>query len=378
MISPSPGEILVAVVVPAYNSGRTLADTLESAIAQTHRALDIVVVNDGSTDGTQEIAESFARRDSRVRVISVPNGGVARARNAGIAATRADYIAPLDSDDLWHPEKIARQLAAMLAGGSEIGFVYSPHRVIDEEGRVLYSSPVGPIEGWAFMRHLAVNFVSSGSSLLLRREAFEQVGGYDPTLRDQGKQGTEDYLLQLMIARTWRVAVVPDYLIAYRRGTGGMSSDPVRMATSRLACLEIVSRKYPDTPKWLLDQTAARAMTVILIYRLRQGQFGAAFAALRSAAVKAPLATIAQALHMAWRWFLKILRASELRRADRAGRLRRFRDIRPEQFHRPLAGPYLVRQLRLAALLEGPHADRSVPAGTDVLLSTGESAQSAD
>lgn len=363
-ISRTPGDMPVAVVIPAYNAERTLAETLASALAQTHAALEVIVVNDGSTDGTLEIAESFARSDSRVRVITLPNGGVARARNAGIAATRAEYIAPLDADDLWHPERIARHLAAMQAGGDDIGFVYSPHRVIDAEGRIVASSPVSPIEGWAFMRHLAVNFVSSGSSLLLRRAAVEEVGGYDPALRDAGKQGTEDYLLQLMIARNWRVAVVPDYLIAYRREIGGMSSDPVRMATSRLACLDIVFRKYPDTPRWLLDNATARAMTVIFVHRLRRGEFRSALAALREAMGRALPTTVAQTVFIARRWITNMLRDVSLRRADRAGTSRSFWAIEPEDRRRPLAGPYLIRQLKFAELLEGPYAGKPVTACT--------------
>lgn len=368
-VTGSPGAVPVAVVIPAYNAGRTLPETLESVLAQTHRALEIVVVNDGSTDATPEIAERFARRDSRVRVVSVPNGGVARARNAGIAATRAEYIAPLDADDLWHPEKIARQLAAMLAGGEDVGFVYSPHRVIDAEGRVISSSPVGPIEGWAFMRHLAVNFVSSGSSLLLRREAVEQAGGYDPTLRDIGREGTEDYLIQLMIARKWRVTVVPDYLIAYRRGTAGMSADPVRMAASRLACLDIVASRYADTPRWLLDNAAARAKTTIFICMLRRGRIREAFAALRGAMGKAPRSALAEAGHVARRRLTNILRNAALRRADRAGASRDFRMLHPEERRRPLAGLYLTRQLRIAALLEGPYVGGPATAGPPAVRS---------
>ena len=124
------------MIIPAYNASATLAETIASVTAQTHRPLDIVIVDDGSTDNTGEIAEAFRKRDSRIRLITTPNQGVAQARNTGIAATTADFVAPIDADDLWHPEKISRQLSTMQAAGADTGFVYAPHRVVDRHGRV--------------------------------------------------------------------------------------------------------------------------------------------------------------------------------------------------------------------------------------------------
>ena len=196
----------VAVVIPAYNAEETLAETLESVLAQTHTALDVVVVDDGSTDDTRQIAETFAQRDPRVRVLSRPNGGVARARNTGIAATTAEFVAPVDADDLWHPKKIARQLAVMRAGGPELGFVYTPFRNIDKQSRVIGNSGIGPFHGWVYLRLILLNFVGNGSSLLIRRVVLEDVGGYDLTLHEQGLQGAEDWLIQLLIARDSAIA----------------------------------------------------------------------------------------------------------------------------------------------------------------------------
>ena len=114
-------ETPIAVVVPAYNAARTLARTLESALNQTHRALEVLVVDDGSSDGTAALAREFSERDSRLRVIVQPNGGVARARNRGIQEARAKYVAPLDADDLWHPTKLAKQLAVLSAAPAGTG-----------------------------------------------------------------------------------------------------------------------------------------------------------------------------------------------------------------------------------------------------------------
>jgi hypothetical protein len=250
---------LVSVIIPAYNAASTLGETLDSVRRQTHRRLEIIVVDDGSQDRTAEIAEAHAAEDGRIRLIRKENGGVARARNAGAAASRADYLAPVDADDLWHPDKIARQLAALHAAGPEAGYAYTLCRHIDEAGRVIRDAG-SRTDGAAFLRSVLGNFVGNGSSLLIRRVAFESVAGYDPGLRDAGLQGCEDYLLQMLIARHWRVVCVPAYLTGYRRLDGGMSYDRVRMARSQCAAFDIVARRVPEAPAEVLNATRAKTL----------------------------------------------------------------------------------------------------------------------
>ena len=115
---------LVSVIIPAFNAGESLRETLESAARQSWQHLEIIIVDDGSTDQTARIAADFCAADERAKLISQSNHGVSAARNRGIAETRGAWIAPLDADDLWHPEKVERQLAAARAnpdaGGSFI------------------------------------------------------------------------------------------------------------------------------------------------------------------------------------------------------------------------------------------------------------------
>ena len=106
---------LVSVVIAAHNAAPYVASTLASACAQTYRALEVVVVNDGSTDSTADVVCGFAEADSRIRLLCQENKGVASARNLGIEAARGAFIAPLDADDVWYADKIARQLEVMLA-----------------------------------------------------------------------------------------------------------------------------------------------------------------------------------------------------------------------------------------------------------------------
>ena len=213
MIDGSP---LVSVVVPAFNAAKTISDTLRSISQQTYAALEIVVVDDGSTDETAEIARHHGETDSRVRVITKLNGGVASARNAGIHCTTGAFVAFIDADDLWHPTKIAKQLKVLLAGGPDMALVYAPFRLIDADGRVLASPHKYGVNGWVIHRHFYSNFVGNGSALLVRRSVLEEFGGFDSCLLQQGAEGCEDLLLQLRIATRYRFGEVSEYLVGYR------------------------------------------------------------------------------------------------------------------------------------------------------------------
>jgi GT2 family glycosyltransferase len=239
---------MVSVVVPAWNAAPTIAETLESAMRQTYRQLDIIVVDDGSHDETAEIVSIAMQRDPRIRLIKQRNAGVASARNTGIAAAKGDFIAPLDADDLWHPTKIEKQLAAMLAGGPETGLVYSPYRFIDSRGLVIRSSPLWNADGWILCQHIYVNVVGNGSGALMRKSAILQAGGYDSTLRDAGFEGCEDLLLQLRIASRCRFALVPEALVGYRVTSQSMSARWEQMLQSEHLALALVRDEVARVP----------------------------------------------------------------------------------------------------------------------------------
>lgn len=249
---------LISVVVPAYNAAPTITETLYSACAQTHGKLEIIVVDDGSDDATAAIVRRLAAKDGRIRLIQTPNRGVAAARNQGIKEARADYIAMLDADDLWHPTKLRKQMEVMLGSPVQPGFVYCLYRSIDAEGHVTHSAPAVACRGNVLTRHVYVNFVGNGSSLLLRRAAIEAVGGYDPGLRQRGAEGCEDLLLQLKIASLFNVDFIPEYLVAYRQHQAMMSFDQHRMLKSRIAALALVREFAPHVPgyvfRWSLAQ----------------------------------------------------------------------------------------------------------------------------
>jgi len=226
------GGPAVSVVVPAFNAAATIEETLQSVSQQTYRNLEVIVVDDGSSDETAALVRRRGARDPRFRVISQPNGGVASARNAGVRASRGEFVAFIDADDLWHPTKIAKQLAALLSAGPETALVYSPFRVIDAAGNVIGSPHKYGVNGWVLHRHFHTNLVGNGSALLIRKRVLEEFGGFDTWLRSQGAEGCEDLLLQLRIAEHYRFGEVSEYLIGYRRLPGNMSSNVDQMIRS--------------------------------------------------------------------------------------------------------------------------------------------------
>jgi glycosyltransferase involved in cell wall biosynthesis len=242
---PGSGE-LVSVVIPAWNAAATIGETLDSVRAQTHQRLDIVVVDDGSTDRTLEIVRAHAAQDGRVRLLQQANAGVAAARNAGVAGALGEWIAPVDADDLWRPDKIERQLGALQRGGERVGLVYTWSMLIDEHSRILGRGPSGTAEGDAVRALCRSNIVGNGSSALMRRSAMQQAGGYDATLRQRRAQGCEDHKLYLAIAERWQFAVVPEYLTGYRQGSASMSSDVLQMWRSWQIVEAEVRQRHPQ------------------------------------------------------------------------------------------------------------------------------------
>ena len=208
----------ISVVMPAYNAAATLEASMRSALDQTHREVELLVVDDRSTDGSWELVQSLAREDARVVPIRQPrNGGVAAARNAGIEAATGRYIAFLDSDDRWYPDKLQVQLASMRAAGARVG--YTAYERVDQAGRRL--STVRPP---ARVRH---------ADMLLGNSIGNLTGMYERALGDMrfGRWGHEDYVFWLQVVRAAGEAVCADpdrVLASYLVRPGSLSANKFR------------------------------------------------------------------------------------------------------------------------------------------------------
>lgn len=237
---------LISVIVPAYNAAATLDETLHSVRGQTHADFEALVVDDGSADATPDLVEAHVAADPRVRLIRQANGGVARARNRGLAEARGRLVAPVDADDLWSPDKLAKQLAAYRAEREGVVLVYSWFNTIDEQGRILSGAYRPTEKGDVLRRMLRGNLIGNASTPLMRRDAVLAVGGYDPSLRDRRAQGCEDLLLYFRLAEQGRFGLVPEALVGYRWTAENMSSDGLQMMRSWALVADEMRSRHPD------------------------------------------------------------------------------------------------------------------------------------
>lgn len=262
---------LVSVVVPAFNAGSTIRESVNSALNQTYRNIEVIIVDDGSTDDTRAVASELSRRDARVRYVYKQNGGVASARNKGIAEARGDYIATLDADDLWYPTKLARQVERFDSKGPNTALVYAWCCWIDQDGNITGSAPPSRLEGSILPQMCLGNVVISGSNALIRRDALVAAGGFDESLRARGGQGCEDWKLYLRIAELYEIAMVPEHLIGYRISPGSMSDDLEQMMRSRRLVEAELLPSRPDLAKQFAQGklVLARALAVRAIDQRR-------------------------------------------------------------------------------------------------------------
>lgn len=199
----------IAVVIPAYNAEATLPDTLASVLAQTWTDFELIVVNDGSQDGTLALLEGVT--DPRLRILSQENGGPQASRNRGLAAVTSPYVAFLDADDLWAPEKLASQLGALEAHPTA-AVAYSWTDVIDGAGRVIERGDRTQAQGRVFKALLEHNFLGSGSNPLMRTAAIRAVGGFDRAI-----VAGQDWDMWLTLAAAYEFVGVPQVQVFYRK-----------------------------------------------------------------------------------------------------------------------------------------------------------------
>jgi len=207
-------------------------------LAQTYRNIEVLVVDDGSSDETFDIGSQYERRDSRVKALRQSNAGAAAARNLAISHARGEFIAPIDADDLWRPENLEKQMARMLSSDNSVGVVYSWSFDIDPDDALLGSFHAYNIEGDVYTTLLCHNFLGNASATLIRAACLKDVGCYSRDL----VQGCEDWELYLRIAAKYQYKVVPEFLVGYRKSLKSMSQICDAMAASHSSLLRCAER----------------------------------------------------------------------------------------------------------------------------------------
>jgi len=281
--------VRVSIIVPAFNAGAFIGETLESLSNQTFRDFEIIVVDDGSTDDTADQAERWAAAAplaGRVQLIRQANGGPSSARNSGIAAARGAYVGFLDADDRWHPTKIARQVALM-DDEDRLDLTCSWWRVIDEQGRDT-GRQGGPPSTRISLRDLVLdNIIGTTSNVIVRRRCLETVGDFEDSL-----SYCEDYDLWLRIAQSAaaNMACVIEPLVDRRVREAQLTKNWPRMDRGWREVMARFHQAGADLPAALLRQSEARHDRYIAYLAYEAGDFAAARRLMVQAWQKAALA----------------------------------------------------------------------------------------
>lgn len=231
----------VSVVIPAYNCASFIPETLESVFAQTYRDLEIILVDDGSTDDTQSVVAPYL---DRITCIRQKNGGLPAARNTGIRTAKGEFIALLDADDSWVADKLERQLPRF--GDAEVGIVYSDFSVRYADGRFQQSYLVNrPLasEGYVLENYIRSRFLFP-STMVIRQKCLEEFG-----LFDEEMLACEDIELFARICSRWKVARIDAPLTVRYEGTHNITSNSRKINQYTILALQKVLARQSDLPK---------------------------------------------------------------------------------------------------------------------------------
>ncbi|QWV95849.1 glycosyltransferase [Geomonas nitrogeniifigens] len=256
---------LVSIVTATYNMAQYLPLTVESVLGQTYQNLELIVVDDGSSDDTSEVMARFAA-EPRVRYIRLErNCGQTVAKNRGLSEVKGAFVAFVDADNLWKPNKLERQLPLFVAS-ERTGVVYSDAEYIDGSGAVLPYIERKYHDGDITAKLLLSNFVNFNSAVV-RKEVIDEVGGFDEALA----MGI-DWDLWLRISVRYRFRFLPEQTYSYRLWENQMSHQKVKRLKNAEKILEKFQRAYPDAvPAKTLDEAKALLYADYALLELKNG-----------------------------------------------------------------------------------------------------------
>lgn len=226
----------VSIIVPCYNQAHFLNDSLQSVLNQIFEAWECIIVNDGSPDNTEEVAQKWSAKDARFKYVKKPNGGLSSARNAGIAISRGDFILPLDADDLIHQDYLQKLLPVIENNDAiEVVSCYSIFFRDAIDNVVNTRKPTGT----TIDALLYENMIMATS--LYRKESWNRVGGYDESMKD----GFEDWDFWISILKDGaEFKIFPEFLFYYRKAAASMLTNTV--ANHLESVTKYIYKKHPE------------------------------------------------------------------------------------------------------------------------------------
>jgi len=237
---------LITVIIPVYNGEKTIRETIESVLNQTYSNFELLVINDESTDSTLDLLASI--QDPRLKVFSYINAGVSASRNRGLSHASGEFIAFLDADDLWTPDKLEAQVKA-LQQNPQAAVAYSWFDYIDESGQFLRNGCRTTTSGDLDQEFLISQFFNISSSLI-RTQALLEVGNFDESLTHG-----EDWDLFLRLAARYHFVAIPSVQISYRLSANSATSNLFKMEAEFLKVLDRAYSQAPESLQHLKKQT---------------------------------------------------------------------------------------------------------------------------
>ena len=242
-MSPT-NDTTVSVVIPCYNGLPYLTQALDSAVAQTHRPIEIIVVDDGSSDDSPAVVRDYAQKypQLNIQLIQQANAGEPAARNTGINAAKGDWVAMLDTDDWWEPDKLEQQVAAALQAGPECVLVHTGGIIHLPDGATVEGDLEKPARrtGWCTQALLEPTSIGH-PSIMVRRDALAQIDGYDESFR---QSCDIDLYFRLSVVGTF--AFVPQRLLHYRKHEKQMSTSQIDQIPFHHRAVRQFFESHPD------------------------------------------------------------------------------------------------------------------------------------
>ncbi|MBN3895829.1 MAG: glycosyltransferase [Nostoc sp. NOS(2021)] len=243
MIKNSENLPIISVIIPAYNSEKTIKETIQSVLNQNFTDFELIVINDGSQDSTLEVVTQI--QDPRIKVFSYSNAGGNVSRNRGLDRAGGEFVSFLDADDLWTPDKLQSQLKA-LQENVTAKVAYSWTDYIDENSEIVLSGKRINVNENVYEKLLLNNFLENGSNPLICRKALITLGGFDESL-----SAAQDWDMWLRLASKFDFICVPSVQILYRISANSISSNLVRQEKY---CLQVLEKAHKERPS-LRDAT---------------------------------------------------------------------------------------------------------------------------
>ena len=229
---------LVSIITPVYNGSQYLSEAIESALAQTYKNFELLIVNDGSTDNSADIIRPFLK-DSRIIYIEQKNAGVAAARNTALKQARGKYIGFLDQDDLWLNNKLELQITALEKDGS-LALVHSRQDFIDSHGNKKKYDWITEGEGYCFRENFIKNRIAV-LTVLIRKKIIDEIGFFNEQL-----SGADDYEMWLRVTLKYPIKYIDQSLAFYRFHDNNVSKDSFRMTITDLKTINTILSEHPE------------------------------------------------------------------------------------------------------------------------------------